>query len=114
MKELENITYEGIVFTSKRITRSYLDFLKSIDDTEQYILLNNDYNACLALFRHSLCCLLGLDSVLSFKELQPIVEDCMKFLSKTYNFKRTTYGEEALLQSCVHCIGFAKSHAEGR
>lgn len=107
------ISHSEMRFTARRITKMYLDFLASIENTDEYKLLDNDYNMCLELYRHSLCILLGLESTLGYASLNGIVDQCTAYLSQAYSFKKNKFKSEALLQACIHYIGFTKSHAEG-
>lgn len=106
----------------KELTRAYLDFLidskKSYSETKAFKLLSCNNNACMELYRHSLCICLGLDSTLAFKSLDSFIIDlCVKNLSSVlskHSIKDLDMSvKKGFLESCMHYIVATRNQSRG-
>lgn len=105
------IKENSYVNLSKNVTGFYLKSLKELD-TERFsnsvVILNSSKEACMEVYRHSLCLCLGLDSSLAYKELGLLCDYFSLEFSKLDEIKRlggsSSEVKEGFLEACMHYI----------
>jgi hypothetical protein len=106
---------------NKVLTKEYFALLKKYKDnpnfTSEMNLLSINSEACMELYRHSLCVALGLESNLSYKELTPVVDIFVTDLSKVIDLNqildKSTDFKKGFLEACMHCIVMTRNQMRG-